>query len=439
MFINRFMRSFILVIALFCICMSTAQAASNSHNERILWGINDSGLDIGHGDIAGTNFSIPNPSYYLSHGVQLVRIPFQIARLQHEPNGPLTPSIVQDLKEIISQDQAAGAITVLDPHGYGFFNIDGKPQDILQNPGAASAYIDFMRRLAETFGRDDVAIGLMNEPHTGSDADYAKIWNQAIRVIRRAGFHGVILVPHAHWGTAADIAPNRPYKGKIDDPDKNWVLEVHSYLDPDGTGTYKQPVASEDIGAQRLAGVIAWSRQSGVRVFLGETGGPADAKSLAALRKMFNEINAAPDVFWGVAMWGGGAWWKPDYPMRLDSINGIDRPQFIVLENAMTPEILYLTKDPGETGIKVNITVDGEDIHSEATIIASRYGAPQLVPVRFAFRPGSHTIKIQPKAQSGGGNLYFVGSTWKGASDSTSSVSVIPAAGYQLQVHIPGS
>jgi endoglucanase len=435
MFINKFMRSLVMALAALGVCISTTRAAPDVHDKTILWGVNDSGLDFGHGNIAGTNFAIPNPGYYLAHGVQLVRIPFQITRLQLEPDGPLAPAIVQDLQKIIAEDHEAGAITVLDPHGYGFFNIDGKPQDILQNPEAASAYIDFMRRVAETFEQDDVAIGLMNEPHTGSDTDYAKIWNRAIQAIRQAGFRGVILVPHAHWSAAADIAPDRPYQGQINDPDKNWVLEVHSYLDPDGTGTYKQTVASEDIGVQRLAGVIAWSRQSGIRVFLGETGGPADATSLAALRKMFAQISAAPDVFWGVAMWGGGAWWKPNYPMRLDPINGVDRPQFIALENVMTPEILYLAKDPGAADIQVKITVNGKDTHSESTVTASRYGAPQRVPVRYMFRPGMYTIKIQP--ETGSGNLYFVGSTWKGISNSASNMSVIPETGYQFQVNVP--
>lgn len=330
-----FLRIFLVVIFITFGLESVAYAATKATHRPIYWGVNDSGLDFGHGDIPWKNFAIPNPSYYLAHGVTLVRIPFQIARLQPTPDGPLAPAIVRDLQMIITKDQAAGAITVLDPHGYGFFDVDGQPQDILKNCGAASDYLNFIWQVARTFKGDDIALGLMNEPHTGNDVEYAKIWNAAIAAVRRAGFHGVVLVPHAHWETAADISPATPYQGQINDPDKNWVLEVHSYLDPDGSGTYKQPVASTDIGAKRLAGVIAWSRQTGIRVFLGETGGPADPASLAALKTMYTEIKSAPDVFWGIALWGGGAWWKPNYPMRLDPINGVDRPQFTALEKAM--------------------------------------------------------------------------------------------------------
>jgi endoglucanase len=292
-------------------------------------------MDFGKGPVAGRNFAVPDPAYYLAHGVKLVRIPFQIVRIQPTPLGPLAPAIVVDLKKIVAHDHAAGAITVLDPHGYGFYDIDGKPQDILQNPAAAADYVDLMSRIAVAFAHDDVAIGLMNEPHTGDDKAYAPIWNQAIAAIRQAGFTGVILVPHAHWSAAADISPSTPFSGAIIDPGKNWILELHSYLDPDGTGTYRQPVASATIGAERLAGAIAWSRASGVKIFLGETGAPPDPAGMAAFQAELDAIAKSPGAFWGVAIWGAGPWWKPDYPMRLDPVAGAVRPQFLALQKML--------------------------------------------------------------------------------------------------------
>src|SRR6516165_7420257 len=211
-------------------------------NDDILWGVNVSGLEFGKGPIAGTNYPIPDPGYYLSRGVRLVRVPFQIVRLQPAPNGPFAPDMLGYLKTIVAQNSAAGAIAVLDPHSYGTYPIDNQPQDLLKNPTAQADYVDFMQRLAETFGHDNVAIGLMNEPHTGGDADYAPLWNQAIAAIRQTGFSGVIIVPHSHWSTASDITPATPFAGHIVDPGNNWVLELHLYLDPDNSGTYKKPI-----------------------------------------------------------------------------------------------------------------------------------------------------------------------------------------------------
>ena len=325
---------FKILLTAICICAAVPVAPAAAGT---LWGVSDSGMDFGKGQIAGRNFAVPEPAYYLAHGVALVRIPFQISRIQPVPQGPLSPPIVADLKKIVAADRAAGAVTVLDPHGYGFYGIDGKPQDILKNPTAAADYVDLMGRIAVAFAHDDVAIGLMNEPHTGDDHDYAAIWNRAIAVIRQAGFSGVILVPHAHWSAAADISPGTPFAGGIMDPGNNWVLELHSYLDPDGTGTYRHPVGSSSIGVQRLAGAIAWSRASGVRLFLGETGAPPDPAGMAAFQAELDEIAKSPSVFWGVAVWGAGSWWKPDYPMRLDPIDGAATPQFLALEKMLAP------------------------------------------------------------------------------------------------------
>jgi len=313
--------------------MKPVQAQGSAHS-AVLWGVAESGLELGHGDKVGTDYPVPDPRYYLAHHVTLIRLPFRMTRLQLHPGQALDPAFLQRMKAIVHEDRRAGAITVLDPHGYGFLDIDGKPADLLQDTKAAADYVDLMRRLALAFAKDeDVAIGLMNEPHTGSDAAYAQLWNRAIAAIRQAGFKGVILVPHAHWGNAKDISPGRPYEGHIEDPLHNWVLELHLYYDPDGTGLYRQPIANSQVGRQRLAGAIAWSKKTGIKIFLGETGSPPGASGIAALQGVLDDVAGNPDVFWGISLWGAGKWWKPNYPMRLDPVGSTDQPQFLALEH----------------------------------------------------------------------------------------------------------
>jgi endoglucanase len=415
---------------------ATRPAIAAATNDGILWGVNESGLEFGKGLIAGTNYPIPDPSYYLSRGVKLVRVPFQIVRLQPVPNSPLAPNMVGYLKTIIAQDSAAGAITVLDPHGYGTYPIDNQPQDLLKNPTAQADYVDFMRRLAETFGHGNVAIGLMNEPHTGGDADYAPIWNQAIAAIRQAGFSGVIIVPHAHWSTASDITPATPYAGQITDPDNNWVLELHLYFDPDNSGTYKVPVASADVGVQRLTGAIAWSQQSNIRLFIGETGGPPTQPGLAAYQAVLQDIAANPNVFWGVAVWGGGPWWKPNYPMRLDPLAGVDTPQFTLLGYMLSPQMLYFTRDPAGAAPTVSIQLDGADIAPPVTITALRNGVPQAVPIFAKLSAGPHRIRIVNSGPPGSGPAYIVDSTWKGQPDSDHAYGTITYS-YIFDIAVP--
>jgi len=431
---SRVLSLFTMLLACF-VAIHPVRAVTPSNN--ILWGVNESGLEFGKGPVAGTNYSVPDPGYYLSRGVQLIRVPFQIIRLQPVPNEPLAPNMVGYLKAIIAKDSAAGAITVLDPHSYGFYPIAGQARDILKNPMAQQDYLDLMQRIAATFAHDDVAIALMNEPHTGGDSDYAPVWNKAIAVIRQAGFSGVIIVPHSHWSTASDITPAQPFTGTIVDPNKNWVLELHLYLDPDNTGTYRQQITSPTVGVERLAGAIAWSRQSKVRLFLGETGVPSSPVGLAAFQQLLQNIQTAPDVFWGVAVWGGGAWWKPNYPMRLDPLYGVDQPQFNLLEYMITPELLYFARDPGGIAPNVRIQVDGKDIGPPVTITALRTGPPQVVAVRSALGAGPHQIRILPAGPSGSGPVYLVASIWKGVPDSDHSYKAVTSSGYEFNITVP--
>jgi endoglucanase len=414
-----------------------AGSAAAGARSPILWGVAESGLELGHGMITGTNYSVPDPSYYLRHGVRLIRLPFQSGRLQPEAKGPLDPAFLNIMKTIVHLDQAHGAVTVLDPHGYGFYNIDGKPADILQDPAAAADYIDLMGRIAAAFAHDDVAIGLMNEPHTGPDIAYSAIWNQAIAAIRAAGFSGTIVVPHAHWSNAGDISPERPFSGHIVDPLHNWVLELHLYLDPDNTGTYRQPVPNAEIGRARLSGAIAWSRQSGIKLFLGETGAPPDSLGMSALHVVLGEVAAAPDVFWGIALWGAGAWWRPNYPMRLDPVDGVARPQFVALEDTFLPEQLYFAKPPGQASARVALFVDGRAVDPDIGITADVTGAPQSYGITAALAPGAHRIDIRPAPRTDDLTAYVLASTWRGASDSQDAFGIIGRRDYSFAITVP--
>jgi hypothetical protein len=154
---------------------------------------------------------------------------------------------------------------------------------------------------------------------------------------------------------------------------------------------------------------------------------------------MLAKISSAPDAFWGVAVWGAGAWWKPNYPMRLDPIAGIARPQFVALEDVMTPEILYFAKASGGPDIPVSIEIDGKKIAQAVMITAVRTGTPQAVPIRLPLSPGIHVVHVQLAATSGGSAVYIVDSTWKGASDSDNSFGIVRRVGYSFRIQIPES
>jgi hypothetical protein len=125
--------------------------------------------------------------------------------------------------------------------------------------------------------------------------------------------------------------------------------------------------------------------------------------------------------------------------MRLDPIAGVARPQFVALEDVMTPEILYFAKASSEPDVPVSIDIDGKKLAQAVVITAVRSGAPQAVPVRLPLSPGIHIVHVQPDATAGGRTVYVIDSTWKGASDSGESFGIVGRAGYSFRIQIPAS
>ena len=129
----------------------------------------------------------------------------------------------------------------------------------------------------------------------------------------------------------------------LQDPDHNVVVEVHNYLDPNQSGTYTSPIASTNVGSQQLAAAIAWSEQTGIKLYVGETGTPSDNASVAALSRELFTIDTAGGSFWGVSLWSAGPWWPSSYVMDLNPVNGVIAPQMVALAKYATkPETLVL-------------------------------------------------------------------------------------------------
>jgi len=298
-------------------------------------GVGLSGLETNSSKVPGkasTDYAVPNPAYYLGLGVKLVRNPYLSQRMETGPGTAFNVAYLGYLQANVKAENAAGAIAVVEPHNYGTINIDGTNRDITTD-GKAN-FIDHITRLAAAFANQPlVAVELMNEPHEHPDASYIPVWNEAIAAIRKAGFKGVVIVPAAEWSSPVPISVNSSFP--IVDPLNNWVLEIHCYPDPDGSGTWKQPIASATVGSDRMKGAIAWSKKTGIKLFLGEFATPADAVSISALRSMYVSVETNRDQFWGTAQWGAGPWWSPTYPARMDPINGVEQPQTTEMRAAL--------------------------------------------------------------------------------------------------------
>ena len=218
----------------------------------------------------------------------VIRMPFQLERLAPNPGGPLDQSQVAALQQVVSEAAAKGMDVILDPHNYGVAwgnEIGAGTSD--------NQFANFWGEMASAFkGDSNVIFGLMNEPNQQTPSQWAAADNAAIAAIRQAGATQEVLVPGTDWtggwswvssGNAAAINPQT-----IQDPDNNWAVEVHQYLDSDGSGTNFGPITDPNLGAERLTAVTQWAQQNGVKLFLGETGVPSDGQSLTALQNMLS-------------------------------------------------------------------------------------------------------------------------------------------------------
>ena len=85
------------------------------------------------------------------------------------------------------------------------------------------------------------------------------------------------------------------------------VIEMHQYLDSDGSGT--SPVCvSPTIGAERLQAATAWLEANNLKGFLGEIGAGSNPDCIAAVKGALCTLQSSR-VWLGALWWAAGPWW----------------------------------------------------------------------------------------------------------------------------------
>ncbi|MEE9428793.1 MAG: glycoside hydrolase family 5 protein [Paracoccaceae bacterium] len=314
-----------------------------------LVGVNLAGADFGYDVLPGkfgVQYTYPNADevdYFMSKGMNVFRLPFLWERLQPNLFADLDEAELARIRAFVDDATGKGARVILDVHNYARYFGDIVGVDGDQGAVPVAALSDFWVKLATEFsGNSLVILGLMNEPSEMATELWLADANTTIAAIRKAGVGNLILVPGNGWSGAhswdADYygTPNSQLMGQIVDPDDNYAIEVHQYLDEDSSGT-SETCVDESVGSDRLHGFTQWARAQGVQAFLGEFSGGANARCLAALDDMLNYVDDHGDVWLGWTYWAAGPWWGED-GFTLEPANGVDRPQMAVLARHMSNE-----------------------------------------------------------------------------------------------------
>jgi endoglucanase len=103
---------------------TTAPALTSAGGGMNLIGVNISGGEYGPSGAGtvGYDYTYPSASeisYYAAKGMTVIRVPFQLERLEPTANGPLDSSQAAELQQVVATAAASGIDVILDPHNYG--------------------------------------------------------------------------------------------------------------------------------------------------------------------------------------------------------------------------------------------------------------------------------------------------------------------------------
>ncbi len=336
-----------------CNLTSAEITVPNSSAKPWLVGVSLAGADFGVGiecdgnaiGTLGKDYTYPTHAevdYYVAKKMTAFRIPFRWERLEPQLGAAFDPTNLNALKDIVAYISSKGATSVLDPHNYARYCVNGKAQ-IIGDQGASvtvAQFAAFWSKLSSVFKNDPkVVFGLMNEPEGMSTELWRDDAQAAITAIRAAGANNLILAPGNAWTGAWSWTEN--FYGSsnattllsLKDPENNLGFEVHQYFDQYHSGT-KGVCDSPMTAQQSLEGFTNWLKTNKLRGYLGEFAGWQNPTCDQFLNDALTYIQNNRDVWIGWAYWAGGPWWGNETNTSIiEPVNGMDKPQMKILEN----------------------------------------------------------------------------------------------------------
>ncbi|KAF9267804.1 glycoside hydrolase [Marasmius fiardii PR-910] len=313
-----------------------ASTCSNTH-KFTYFGVNESGAEFGNQNIPGTlgkDYIWPAPSsidYFVGQGMNFFRVPFQLERLTPPATGitgAFNTAYFNDLQTTVNYITGKGAYVAIEPHNFLIYNG--------QTLSDTNAFQTFWKNLASHFASNNhVIFDLMNEPNSVAATQVAAMMQAGINGVRAAGATSqLILVEGTSWTGAWTwiSSGNGDAFKSLKDPNNNFAIEMHQYLDSDGSGTSATCVSST-IGRERLAAATTWLQQNKIRGFLGEIGAGSNSDCIAAVFDGLCSI-AQSGAWIGVSWWAAGPWWG-DYFQSIEPPTGAAISQ--ILPQALKP------------------------------------------------------------------------------------------------------
>jgi len=348
-------RSGLLAIALIAVArQAPAQYVRGVNVSQAEWGDPLTG-------VYGVDYSYPAPptfDYFAARGLSFVRLQVQWERLQPTLGGPLDPTNLGYVQQVVAAAKAAGGLVSIVPHNQARYSIllNGvETLCIIDNPCAGSTVTvtaadlaDFWVKMSNEF-KDEPAVAaydIMNEPHDMGVASWAQIAQTVVSAVRANSDNKLLMIPGDGWSSAPDWLIYNGLTSFVSDPAANYYYEAHEYFDSDGSGTYAETYDQElaansqlaDVGVARLSLFVQWCTVNNVRCYLGEYGIPnTDPRWLTVLDNFLHSLDEAglPGTYWAA----GELWARVNYPLSVQPLGdfAIDREQLPTLLAHLPP------------------------------------------------------------------------------------------------------
>ncbi|KAK7678575.1 hypothetical protein QCA50_018447 [Cerrena zonata] len=310
---------------------------SGSRTKFQFFGVNESGAEFGNLNIPGvlgTDYTWPSPSsidFFMGQGFNTFRIPFLMERMSPPATGltgPFDQTYLNGLKTIVNYITGKGGFALIDPHNFMIYNG--------ATISSTSNFQTWWKNLSNEFkSNKNVVFDVQNEPHDIPATTVASLMQAAVNGIRSSGATSqLILVEGTSWTGAWTwtTSGNSQAFTSIKDPNNNLAIQMHQYLDSDGSGTSPTCV-SPTIGAERLQAATQWLKDNNLKGFLGEIGTGSNAACISAVQGALCSMQQS-GVWIGALWWAAGPWWG-DYFQSIEPPSGASVSQ--ILPQALVP------------------------------------------------------------------------------------------------------
>jgi len=201
--------------------------------------------------------------YFVSSGLNTIRLPFLWERLQPKLGGAFDSAYLALIDSTVQYVTVKkGAYLLLDCHNYARYN------NVILGEGVAySSFQSFWQQLAQLYKNNPkVIFGLMNEPNTMPYINVQLAMQAGINGVRASGATNYITVPGNDWtGVHSWLDGSSAVMGNITDPLNNFGYEMHQYFDNNFSGLGSCVTSFDPVAI--FAPATAWLRAQGKTVF----------------------------------------------------------------------------------------------------------------------------------------------------------------------------